>query len=288
MNRIILGDNLEILPTLPDAFARLIYIDPPFNTGTTQKRTRMKVVADEDGERQGFGGRSYKVEHVASASYGDSFDDYLSFLMPRIEASLHCLTPDGSLFVHLDYREVHHVKVALDRLLGRERFINEIIWAYDYGARSKNRWPCKHDTILWYAMDPDNYVFNFEDMDRIPYMAPGLVTPEKAERGKTPTDVWWHTIVPTNGKEKTGYPTQKPLGILNRIIRIHSRSGDMVLDFFGGSGTTGFASASLGRSFVLVDCKAEAVQVMANRLSAFIPQAINFEPNLAREAGLFS
>ncbi len=288
MNQIILGDNLEVLPTLPDAFARLIYIDPPFNTGVTQKRDRMKVIADKDGNREGFGGRRYSIERVASSTYADSYDDYLGFLMPRIEASLHCLTADGSLFVHLDYREVHYVKVAIDQMLGRERFMNEIIWAYDYGARSKSRWPCKHDTILWYAMDPDNYVFNFEEMDRIPYMAPGLVTPEKAARGKTPTDVWWHTIVPTNGKEKTGYPTQKPLGILNRIIRIHSRVGDTTLDFFGGSGTTGYASASQARSFVLVDSEAQAVQVMAKRLAAFLPEATHFAPNFVSEVGLFT
>lgn len=266
MNRIILGDNLEVLPTLPDGFARLIYIDPPFNTGTTQKRNRMKVVADAKGEREGFGGRRYAVERVGSSSYIDSFDDYLGFLMPRIEASLHCLTADGSLFVHLDYREVHHVKVALDRLLGRERFMNEIIWAYDYGARSKKRWPCKHDTILWYAMDPENYVFNFEEMDRIAYMAPGLVTAEKAARGKTPTDVWWHTIVPTNGKEKTGYPTQKPVGILRRLLAAHSHAGDVVLDYFAGSGTTGAAARELEREFVLVDRSAAAVKVMRRRL----------------------
>jgi site-specific DNA-methyltransferase (adenine-specific) len=235
----------------------------------------MRVTATTgEGTRTGFGGRRYDVEKLESAAYGDAFDDFESFLMPRIEAALRCLTPDGSLFVHLDPREVHYIKVALDRLLGRARFMNEIVWAYDYGGRPKNRWPAKHDTILWYALDPGDYVFNYDEMDRIPYMAPGLVSPEKAERGKTPTDVWWHTIVPTNGREKTGYPTQKPLGILNRVIKVHSRPDDVVLDFFAGSGTTGEAAASHGRGFVLVDDSPEAVRIAAARLARFDPEVV--------------
>ncbi len=240
MNKILHGENSKVLCTLPDAFARLIYIDPPFNTGNKQKR--------------------------AGLSYNDTFDDFEEFLIPRIRSALRCLTPDGSLFVHLDFREVHYIKVALDRLLGRDHFMNEIIWAYDYGGRPKNRWPAKHDTILWYAMNPDDYVFNFDEMDRIPYMAPGLVGPEKAERGKTPTDVWWHTIVPTNGREKTGYPTQKPLGILNRVIKVHSNPGDTVLDFFAGSGTTGDCARINGRDYVLIDENEEAIKIMLKRL----------------------
>ncbi len=271
MKRILLGDNAALLPTLPAGFARLAYIDPPFNTGKSQKRERMKVQArdDEGGGRRGFGGKSYDVEKVASSTYDDSFDDYVGFLLPRIEASLRCLTPDASIFVHLDAREVHYVKVALDRLLGRGSFMNEIVWSYDYGGRPKNRWPPKHDTILWYARDPENYVFDYEAMDRIPYMAPGLVTKEKAERGKTPTDVWWHTIVPTSGKEKTGYPTQKPLGVVGRIVKVHSRVGDVVLDFFAGSGTTGEAAAMHDRGFVLIDASDDAVKVMERRLEKY-------------------
>jgi site-specific DNA-methyltransferase (adenine-specific) len=267
-NRIILDDCLEVLPKLPVGFARLAYLDPPFNTGRIQRRARIRVTPSETGTRRGFHGRIYEVNRVASPVFRDEFEDYGAFLLPRIEAILRCLTRDGSLFVHLDYREAHHVKVALDRLLGRARFMNEIIWAYDYGARSKTRWPCKHDTILWYAMDPENYVFNFDAMDRIPYMAPGLVTADKAARGKTPTDVWWHTIVPTNGKEKTGYPTQKPLAILRRIVAVHSSPGDWVLDAFAGSGTTGAAAAELGRRFVLIDRSQAAVKVMRRRLGA--------------------
>jgi len=248
----------------------------------------MHVSASATGERAGFGGRRYAVARVPSASYGDTYEDYEAFLLPRIEQSLRCLTADGSIFVHVDAREVHYVKVALDRMLGRRSFMNEIIWAYDYGGRPKNRWPAKHDTILWYAMNPEDYVFNFDEMDRIPYMAPGLVGPEKAEHGKTPTDVWWHTIVPTNGREKTGYPTQKPLGVMSRVIKIHSRPRDVVLDFFAGSGTTGEAAALHGRGFVLIDQNPEAVQIAANRLASFQPECIGFSaPPTAVQAALF-
>jgi site-specific DNA-methyltransferase (adenine-specific) len=277
MRKIILGENGRVLPTLPEGFARLVYIDPPFNTGKVQERKRIRVErADGAGERGGFGGRRYRVERLESPAFRDEHDDYVGFLLPRIEAALRCLTPDGSLFVHLDAREVHHVKVALDSLLGRERFLNEIVWAYDYGARTKRRWPAKHDTLLWYVLDPERYVFDHAAMDRIPYMAPGLVTPEKAARGKTPTDVWWHTIVPTNGKEKTGYPTQKPLGILERIVKVHTEPGDVVLDFFAGSGTTGEAAAKNGRGFVLIDENPEAARIMAERLAAYEPELIGF------------
>ena len=275
MRRIVLGDNAEVLPTLPEGSVRLIYIDPPFNTGRAQKRARMLVSAtDGPGARGGFGGRRYDVEHVESSSYRDAFDDFEAFLMPRIAAALHCLTADGSLIVHLDYREVHYVKVALDRLLGRASFMNEIIWAYDYGGRPKNRWPAKHDSLLWYARDPASYVFDYAAMDRIPYMAPGLVSKEKAERGKTPTDVWWHTIVPTNSREKTGYPTQKPLGVLERVIKVHTEPGDVVLDFFAGSGTTGEAAARHGRGFVLIDDNPEAVRIMSERLATYAPEVV--------------
>jgi site-specific DNA-methyltransferase (adenine-specific) len=290
MRRIVLGENLTVLQALPARFARLAYIDPPFNTGSVQKRDRIRALAvpadagaraddgDARGTRGGFAGRRYRTERVESGAFDDAFepDAYVPFLLARVEASLRCLTEDASIFVHLDYREVHYVKVALDRLLGRASFMNEIVWAYDYGGRPKNRWPAKHDTILWYALDPSRYVFDYEAMDRIPYMAPGLVTPEKAERGKTPTDVWWHTIVPTNGKEKTGYPTQKPLGVVSRIVKVHSREGDVVLDYFAGSGTTGEAAAANGRGFVLVDESPEAARVMAERLARYEPERVGF------------
>jgi site-specific DNA-methyltransferase (adenine-specific) len=260
--QIIFGDNLTELAKLPNASCTMIYIDPPFNTGKKMKRQRISVVASEDGDRIGFGGKTYKSTAIDSPTYEDSFDNFEQFLMPRIEASLHCLTKNGSLFVHLDFREVHYIKVALDKLLGRDHFMNEIIWSYDYGARSKKKWSCKHDNILWYVMNPEDYIFNFDAMERIPYMAPALVGEEKAARGKTPTDVFWHTIVPTNGKEKTGYPTQKPLGIMERFIKVHTNAEDTVLDFFAGSGTTGKAAFKHGRGYILIDQNPEAIDII--------------------------
>ena len=268
---ILLGDNLELLKRVPGGSCRLVYIDPPFNTQKIQKRDRMTMTRDEKGTRGGFAGASYSVVRVASPQYLDQFDDFLAFLKPRLEEACRVLTDDGSLFLHIDYREVHYVKVLLDGIFGRPSFINELIWAYDYGGKPKNRWPAKHDNILWYAKDPENYIFNYEAVDRIPYMAPDLVGPEKAARGKVPTDVWWMTIVPTNSKEKTGYPTQKPLKLLNRIVQVHSRVGDTVLDFFAGSGTTGVAAAQAGRRFLLMDSSADAVRVMMERLAFASP-----------------
>lgn len=264
------GDNLALLPTLPDAAFHLIYIDPPYNTGRPQARTRVRTVQDEAGDRTGFQGKRYRTEKVGTASFPDQFDDYLGFLEPRLRQAHRLLTPTGSLFVHLDYREVHHVKVLLDQIFGRAGFINEIIWAYDYGGRSRSRWSAKHDNILWYARDPRRYTYRYDDIDRIPYMAPDLVGPAKAARGKTPTDVWWNTIVSPNGREKTGYPTQKPLAIVERIVRVHSNPGEKLLDFFAGSGTLGEAAAKNGRDAVLIDESAEAVAVMRKRLARWL------------------
>ena len=267
MGEIILGDNLDVLRTLPDRAFQLIYVDPPFNTGKSQSRTRIRVTPDPDGDRTGFQGRRYRTQVIGSSQYADVFDDYIGFLRPRMEEAYRVLDDRGSLFLHVDYREVHYCKVMLDEIFGRESFINEIIWAYDYGGRPKTRWPAKHDNILWYAKDPNNYTFNYDAMDRIPYMAPGLVGPEKAARGKTPTDVWWQTIV--NGREKTGYSTQKPLAIVSRIVRVHSNPGDRLLDFFAGSGTLGEAAHREGREFTLIDNNPEAVAVMRKRLAHY-------------------
>ncbi len=267
MNHVYFSDNLPLLASLPDASVDLIYIDPPFNTGKTQKRTRLQTVRDDDGDRTGFGGRRYQTVRLGAQAYTDWFDDYLAFLAPRLEHAHRLLAPHGSLYFHIDYREVHYCKILLDMIFGRESFLNEIIWAYDYGARTKKKWPAKHDNILWYAKDPGNYIYNVDEIERIPYMAPGLVGPEKAARGKLPTDTWWHTIVPTNGKEKTGYPTQKPLGVVRRIVQASSRPGDVVLDFFAGSGTTGAACLELERRFILVDSNPQAIEVMRRRFA---------------------
>lgn len=264
-NRIYYGDNLPILRELPTGSIDLVYIDPPFNTGKSQGRTQLRTVQTEDGDRTGFGGKRYRTVQLGRRAYADFFDDYLAFLEPRLEEAYRLLAPHGSLYFHIDYREVHYCKVLLDQIFGRECFLNEIIWAYDYGGRSRRRWPAKHDNILFYVRDPQRYTFNTEAIDRIPYMAPGLVGPEKASRGKLPTDTWWHTIVATNSREKTGYPTQKPLGILKRIVRASSNPGDLVLDFFAGSGTTGESCRQLGRRFILIDDNPQAMQVMARR-----------------------
>lgn len=261
-----LGDNLPLLKSWPDRSFELIYIDPPFNTGKEQARTQLRTVRDGVGDRTGFKGQRYRTEVLGRSAYADAFDDYLAFLEPRLIEARRLLTDHGSFFLHLDYREVHYAKVLCDEVFGRDCFQNEIIWTYDYGARSKSRWSAKHDNILWYTADPDAYTFNYDEIERIPYMAPGLVGEEKAARGKTLTDTWWHTIVSPTGKEKTGYPTQKPLGILRRIVAVHSKPGDRLLDFFAGSGSFGEAAAQQGRECVLVDQNPAAVAVMQARL----------------------
>jgi len=265
---VILGDNLEVLPRFPDGAFDLIYVDPPFNTGSSQVRRTIRatrVDADEPG-LVGFNGARHRRDEVARMSWDDVFDDYLGFLIPRLAEARRLLAPEGTLYVHVDPRESHYVKVALDELFGRECFLNEVVWAYDFGGRPKRRWAPKHDVILVYVRDPAGYRFDFAEVDRVPYMAPGLVGAAKAARGKLPTDVWWHTIVPTNSREKTGYPTQKPLGVVRRAIAASSRPGDLVLDFFAGSGTTAAAARALDRRFVMVDSNSEAVEVMRRRL----------------------
>lgn len=271
-NLVLFGDNLAHLKTMPSESVQLVYIDPPFNTGRRQTRGKSTTTRSETGNRVGFKGQRYDIVRDTVLSYDDEFADYWSFLEPRLEEAWRLLNETGTLYLHLDFREAHYAKVLLDALFGRENFLNEIIWAYDYGAKSKSRWPAKHDTILVYVKDPEKYYFDSTSVDREPYMAPGLVTPEKVAKGKLPTDVWWHTIVSPTGTEKTGYPTQKPIGILRRIIQASSKPGDLVVDFFGGSGTTGFVAAQLDRRFILMDQNTEAIEVMRARFaSASIP-----------------
>ncbi len=262
------GDNADVLPKLPDGSFQLVYVDPPFNTGGRRDRRTLRTTRDEPtgGDRTGFGGRRYSSTETGRMSYPDSFADYAGFLAPRLEHARRLLTDSGTLYVHLDWREAHYCKVLLDEIFGRDCFLNEVIWAYDYGGRARDRWPAKHDTILVYVKEMGAHLFDQDQIERVPYLAPGLVGPEKAERGKLPTDVWWHTIVPTAGREKTGYPTQKPEGVLRRVLTPSSRPGDWVLDFFAGSGTTGAVAAALGRRFALVDANPTAVDVMRTRL----------------------
>jgi site-specific DNA-methyltransferase (adenine-specific) len=273
---VLLGDNLELLPGFDDASFQLVYADPPFNTGRRQRRLTLATTADEHGDRVGFGGRRYATAALGESSYDDAFDDYLGFLEPRLRELRRVLAPTGTLYLHLDYREAHYAKVLLDDLFGRECFLNEIVWAYDYGGRPRRRWPAKHDTILVYVRDSERYAFDAEAVEREPYMAPGLVTAEKAARGKLPTDVWWHTIVSPTGREKTGYPTQKPEGIVRRMVQASSAPGDWCLDPFAGSGTLGAVCAALGRRFVLMDSNPEAVAVAEERL------AVSTGPSLGR------
>jgi site-specific DNA-methyltransferase (adenine-specific) len=261
------GDNLQVLSGFPDESFDLIYIDPPFNTGKRQSRTRTTMVRDTEGDRTGYLGKRYRTTKLGTSFYEDIFDDFMVFIEPRLREAHRLLKPDGSLFFHIDYRESHYCKVLLDHIFGRVCFINEIIWAYDYGARTKKRWPAKHDTIFWYAKSADDFHFDLEASDRIPYMAPGLVGPEKAARGKTPTDTWWHTIVSPNGREKTGYPTQKPRGVIDRIVKVHSEPGDRLLDFFAGSGTFGESAIAHERDCVLVDSNPQAIEVMQRRFA---------------------
>ena len=265
-DEVILGDCLDVMHGFADESFQLAYIDPPFNTGSARRRRTIEAVRDDGGERTGFAGRRYRTRLLAESSYRDEFDDYLGFLEPRLREARRVLNESGTLYVHLDYREAHYVKLLLDEIFGREQFLNELIWAYDYGGKPKSRWPAKHDTILVYVRDRARYFFDGEAVDREPYMAPGLVSAGKAARGKRGTDVIWHTIVPTTGAEKTGYPTQKPEGLIRRFVQASSRPGDWCLDFFAGSGTLGAVAAKLGRRYVLIDESAEAVRVMRDRL----------------------
>jgi site-specific DNA-methyltransferase (adenine-specific) len=277
---VIFGDNLKILSQIPDDSIDLIYIDPPFNTGKKQSRTQLRTTQSESGDRVGFNNKRYVSEVLGKKAFADKFDDFLGFIEPRLLETHRILAKNGTFYFHLDYREVHYCKLLIDEIFGRESFLNEIIWAYDYGGRSKNKWPAKHDNILVYVKDPKNYTFNNEAVDRIPYMAPGLVGKEKAARGKLPTDTWWHTIVSPTGKEKTGYPTQKPLGIMRRIVAASSNAGETVLDFFAGSGSTGAAALELDRRFILVDSNPEAIEVMKER---FIGSNVSFSNDFSAE-----
>ncbi len=281
--KVYFGDNLPILQGMESGSIDLIYIDPPFNTGKTQSRTQIRTIRSANGDRRGFQGNSYETVALRTQAYQDDFgESYLhEFLEPRLREGYRILANHGSLYFHIDYREVHYCKVLLDKIFGRECFTNEIIWAYDYGAKPKTRWPPKHDNILFYVKNPDTYIFNVEAIQREPYMAPGLVSREKAARGKLPTDTWWHTIVGTNSKERTGYPTQKPLGVINRIVQASSLPGHTVLDFFAGSGTVGESCIQSGRHFILIDNNPLALQVMAKRLGKYAGiEWVNYTPEV--------
>ena len=279
MDRILLGDNLPLLAAEPAGSVTMAYVDPPFNTGRRQTRRTLATTPATRGDRTGFGGRRYATRLLEESSYRDRFDDYLAFLEPRLRAVRRLLAPHGTLYFHIDYREAHYCKLLLDELFGRECFLNELIWAYDYGAKPRTRWPAKHDTILVYVREAGRHLFDADAVDREPYMAPGLVTPEQRERGKRPSDTWWHTIVSPTGREKTGYPTQKPEGIVRRMVQASSRPGDLCLDPFAGSGTLGAVAAKLGRRYLLIDESPEAAAVMERRLGLAAQKARSASPS---------
>lgn len=281
MNTVILGDNLSILRAIPEESFSMIYVDPPFNTGKVQRLVSVRSKRSEGGNRDGFGGNKYTSEVVSSLQYADANNDYIDWLRERMVEAHRILKPTGTMYVHLDYREVHYARVMMDEIFGRKNFLNEIIWAYDYGARAKRKWPTKHDNILVYVKDINQYYFNTEEVDREPYMAPGLVTPEKAARGKLPTDTWWHTIVSPTGKEKTGYPTQKPEAVIKRMVLASTKPGDSVLDFFAGSGTLGAVAIKTGRRFTLIDSNRDAVNVIKKRLGNDGIEYLGFGDNLS-------
>jgi site-specific DNA-methyltransferase (adenine-specific) len=264
---VVQADNLDVLAAIPDGVVDLVYADPPFGTGDVQLLTSIRTGVGER-TRRGFGGREVAWEVVGEQAWTDDLPlpEHLAALRARVEEIRRVLAPNGSLYLHVDWRTVHHVRLLLDEVFGPERFLNELIWAYDYGGRARDRWPRKHDTILWYARG-DTWTFDRDQIARIPYMAPGLVGPEKAARGKLPTDVWWMTIVPPASAERTGYPTQKPVRLLERILAASSRPGDLVLDPYAGSGTTGVAAARLGRRWLLVDRNPAAVAIARERLA---------------------
>jgi site-specific DNA-methyltransferase (adenine-specific) len=263
---VIADDNARALAKLPEGFFDMVYMDPPFNTGRLRTRDTVSARSDPDGERIGFAGRRYTTRLLQSLSYDDAFSDYLSFLESRLVQLRALLAPHGTLYFHIDYREAHYCKLLLDEVFGRHAFLNEIIWSYDYGGKPRRRWPAKHDTILAYVRTPGAHHFDADAVEREPYMAPGLVGPAKARRGKRPTDVWFHTIVPTNGREKTGYPTQKPERVVRRLVAASSRPGGWCLDPFAGSGTLGAVCRELGRRFVMIDSSPAALEVMKARL----------------------
>jgi site-specific DNA-methyltransferase (adenine-specific) len=283
-----LGDNLEIMPKIKTKIS-LVIADIPFNTGKRQERNLISVEQSASGRRKGFGGVNYNiVSKKISAGYNDDFSCFEQFIMPRIEMSYNLLTDNGSLMIHCDQNESHYLKVWMDKSFGRDKFIQEIIWNWDFGGKPKKFWAKKHNTIFWYAKNPKDYIFNYDQIDRVPYLAPGLCGKEKAQRGKLVTDTWFMTIVPTNSKEKTGYATQKPEHLLRRIIKVHTNENDFVLDHFAGSGTTGIVALQKNRNCVLIDSNPDAIQIMQKRFSnfhhkAFLEDDLVIEHTPARE-----
>lgn len=258
MNELHVAEALKVLQSVPDNHIDMIYTDPPFGTGTVQETQRK--IDNRIFEKMG---------------YSDKYVNYMDFLVPHLMQLHRVLKETGTMYLHLDYRWVHYVKVECDKIFGYDNFLNEIVWSYNYGGRGKDRWPAKHDTILVYVKNRGKHTFNWDNIDRIPYAAPELQhvgrTKEEAEKriamGQVPTDVWTMSIVGTASKDRTGYPNQKPIKLIERAIRASSNPGEIVLDVFCGSGTTGVAATNLGREFVMSDNNPQAINVAQQRLN---------------------
>ena len=241
-------DWLELAHTLETGSVDLLYADPPFNTGKTQ--------------------HGQTKTDTPAPSYGDTFDStdaWTAWLRERLEATLPALKPTGSVLLHVDWRTSHHARVLLDDLLGADRFVNHLVWAYGLGGSSKRRFARKHDDILFYAIDPDRYFFE-------PPMVPATSNRMKGEMKKA-TDVLDVPAINNMAFERTGYPTQKPLALLDMLVRACCPSGGLVVDPCCGSGTTLVAAADAGRCALGCDRNPDAVAIAEQRLGAIHPPA---------------
>ena len=252
------AEAIHFLESIPDESVDLIYTDPPFGTGDKQQLNRKS-----------------KGVIVSKLSYDDKFEDYVDFLSRHLVHMRRILKQSGTMYLHLDWRWVHYAKVECDKIFGVRNFLNHVVWSYNFGGRGRDRWPQKHDDILVYTKSCGDHLFNWDEIDRIPYAAPELQfvgrSKEEAEKriatGQVPTDVWSMSIVGTASRERVGYPSQKPLKLVKRVIRASSPHRGLVVDPFAGSGTTAVAALESGRDFLVCDRSEEAINVMKDRLT---------------------
>ena len=270
-NRLILGDNLPLMAALLPEYEdriNLIYADPPF---FTNRKYSARIGRGEDSRKPD--------EWQLTEGYRDywpNLDAYLDFLYQRLALMYKLLAPNGTLYLHLDWHADSYARLLLDEFFGAENMLNEIIWAYHGPSPIRRAFNRKHDTILVYAKGKD-YTFN-ADAVREPYNPNTVKTfgasPKAGfgkvpdlERGKVPEDWWYFPVVARLHNERTGYPTQKPQALLERIIKASSNPGDLVADFFCGSGTTPLMAANLGRRFIATDATFRALHTTRSRLT---------------------
>jgi DNA modification methylase len=285
-NRLILGDNLAIMSALlPEYEGRinLIYADPPF---FTNRKYPARIGRGED-SRKPNKWRLIEGYH----DHWDDLDAYLDFLYQRLAVMYRLLAPNGTLYLHLDWHADSYARLLLDELFGPEHLLNEIIWAYHGPSPIRRAFNRKHDTILAYVKSGD-YTFNV-DAVREPYNKNTVKTFKSSpkagfgkvpdlERGKVPEDWWYFPVVARLHNERTGYPTQKPVGLLERIVLASSNSGDIVADFFCGSGTTPFVAAKHERRFIACDEAFHALHTTRARLTdAQTPFSLEYDSNVA-------